>query len=309
MKTNVDFYDVDVESLFMDEGIDFRTEGKNISAGWLGVCCPFCGEQNHHLGVNLETKRYSCWVCSETGTLLKLIGVVCRTTYGQSHRVIDKYRGFHYEAQVRELSDAVIYPNHMHELSSKGHNYLTDRGFDSKEIEKKYHLQETTNMSKLIIGDDKFNFRHRIIIPIIMDREIVTYTGRDWTGKQDPRYKNAPLEAGTLATAECLYNLDSVVNDRMLIVEGPTDVWKLGDEAVATLGVKFSNSQVNRIVKKNLKKVVILFDENAEQAGCLLYDALYPFIDDIQVHIITDKDPGSLSSIEAHKLKWELLYN
>lgn len=301
-----DYSDVDVLSLFDAEAIDYKSQGKNISAGWIGVSCPFCGEQNYHCGVNLDSKRYSCWVCSQTGTLVKIIGVLLKLTYGQANSVIDEFRGFHYEAPVRELSEEVIMPSHLSDLTKIGKKYLTDRGFNAMEIAEKYHLQESNMFSKLTVKDNIWDFRWRIIIPIIMDREIITYTGRDFTNQQDPRYRNAPIEAGTMLTSECLYNIDTV-DDKILLVEGPTDVWKLGGEAVATLGVKFSHAQINRILKKNLKKVVILFDSGAEGAATLLAEALNPYVLDLKVFIVDGEDPGSMDINKAHKLKYDLL--
>jgi DNA primase len=300
------YSDVDVESLFSSEGVPFRTSGKNISAGWIGVNCPFCGEQNNHCGVNLDSKRYSCWVCSASGTLAKLVGVLLGLTYGQANKIIDGHRGFRYDAPIRELSKEVIMPSHMSELTKIGRTYLKRRGFDPDEIIKKYHLKETNMFSYLKIKDDTWDFRWRIIIPIIMEREIVTYTGRDFTNSIDPRYRNAPIEAGTMLTSECVYNLDSIT-DKALIVEGPTDVWKLGDEAIATLGVKFSHSQINKILQKELKKIVILFDAGAEGAARILADALNPYVRNLKVFIVQDMDPGSMDMIEAHKLKYDLL--
>lgn len=306
-KRYADYSDVDAKSLFIAEGIPFKEGGKNVSAGWVGVCCPFCGEQNFHLGVNLETKRYSCWVCTETGTLLKLVSVILGIPYSKAHDVLKPFRGHRYEAPIRELAPEIIYPTNVRALSSKGHEYLRKRGFDSEELEKKYHLQETNVLSELRLPDHTQPFKCRIIIPIIMDREIVSYTGRDWTGKQDPRYQNAPLEASTLHTSECLYNLDTV-RDRALIVEGPADVWKLGDETIGTLGVKFSHGQINRIIQKNLKRAVILFDDGAEAAAKSLYYTLAPFITDLKVYTTIDIDPGEMNPIEAKKLKYDLLY-
>lgn len=302
-----DYSDVDVESLFIKEGIDYRSGGKNISAGWLGVNCPFCGEQNNHCGVNLDSKRYSCWVCSQSGTIVKLVGVLLRIDYGKANRIIDDYRGFHYEAPVRELSPEVIMPSNLSKLSDIGRRYLKVRGFNSLETADKYQLQETGMFSYLKVKEQSWDFRWRIIIPIIMDREIVTYTGRDFTNKQDPRYRNAPIEAGTILTSECVYNIDTVT-DRALILEGPTDVWKMGNETIATLGVKFSHAQINRILKKNLKKCVILFDSGAEESARLLADALNPYIENLGVFIMEDgNDPGSLDFNAAHKLKYDLL--
>jgi DNA primase len=301
-----DYSDVDVQSLFTSEGIDFRTSGKNISAGWIGTNCPFCGEQSAHCGVNLDTKRYSSWVCSQTGTLAKLVAVLLKETYGGANKIIDGYRGFHYDAPVRELSEEVIMPSNLTDLTKLGKRYLEKRGFPIDHIVNKYRLQESGMNSYLEVNDQKLDFRWRIIIPIIMDREIVTYTARDFIGERDPRYRNAPIEAGTILTSECVYNIDTLT-DRALIVEGPTDVWKLGDESIATLGVKFSHKQINRIIKKKLKKAVILFDTGAESAARLLANVLNPYIPDLQVFIVEDQDPGSMNINEAHKLKYDLL--
>lgn len=301
-----DYSDVDIQSLFTTEGIDYRTAGKNISRGWVGVNCPFCGEQNNHCGVNLDTKRYSCWVCSQSGTLVKLVAVYLNLDYKQANIIIDDYRGFRYDAPVRELSEQIILPTHITSLTKQGRKYLFERGFDPDYIIDKYKVRESNLFSRIVKGEVSWDFKCRIYIPIIMDREIKTYTGRDWTGKQDPRYRNAPLEVSTMETSECVYNIDTVV-DRALIVEGPTDVWKLGDEAIATLGVKFSHAQINRILKKNLKKAVILFDSSAEQAASLLADTLCPFIQDLSVYTLKDQDPGSMSFVDAHKLKYDLL--
>lgn len=302
-----DYSDIDVQTMFLDENIPFRTRGKNISAGWIGVNCPFCGEQNNHCGVNLDSKRYSCWVCSETGTILKLIAVILNITYAEAHRVLDNYRGFYYEAPVRELSDKVIYPSNMTELSDYGLDYLESRGFDPFFIEEQYRLKETRGNSVLKIKDMEWRFKCRIIIPIIMNREVVSYTGRDWTGKQDPRYQNAPLEAGIIPMTECVYNIDSI-KDRALIVEGATDVWKLGPGSMATLGVKFSHEQIRRIVNLNLKKAAILFDAGAMAQAKLLAEALGPFIPDLKAYFMEDDlDPGKLDSLEARKLRMDLI--
>ena len=302
-----DYSDVDVEGLFTAESIDYKTSGKNISAGWIGTNCPFCGEQNYHCGVNLDSKRYSCWVCSASGTILKLVAVKIKTTYAVGNKIIDKHRGFRYEAPVRTLSPEVILPSHLSPLGKQGRTYLENRGFNADEIEEKYLLQQSNIFSNLKIDNHVWDFKCRIFIPVIIDHEIVTYTGRDWTDQQDPKYQNAPIEAGTILTSECVYNIDSVV-DKALIVEGPTDVWKLGDEAIATLGVKFSHAQIKRIIDKRPKVTAILFDQAAEQSAGLLASALNPFLRNLSVYIVEEQDPGSMNMVDAHKLKYDLLY-
>jgi hypothetical protein len=55
-----------------DKNISYSTSGKNVSSGWIGISCPFCGDSSNHLGINLESKVFSCWKCGEKGNFIKL---------------------------------------------------------------------------------------------------------------------------------------------------------------------------------------------------------------------------------------------
>jgi hypothetical protein len=42
---------------------------------------------------------------------------------------------------------------------------------------------------------------------------------------------------------ETLYNLDNAKDGTAIVVEGPIDVWRIGDGAVATFGVIYTQKQ------------------------------------------------------------------
>jgi hypothetical protein len=89
-----------------------------------------------------------------------------------------------------------------------------------------------------------------------------------------------------------LYNLDSV-RKTVVIVEGVTDVWRIGDGAVATFGTQYTKAQLALLI--GIKRAFVMFDAEAEEEGSrLAYDlsAIVPFVDIINLR---EGDPASLS--------------
>lgn len=306
-KTTGNYSDVDLEGFLDHHGINYRTSGKNIGSEWMGICCPFCGESGYHCGIHLDHKLFSCWVCAESGTFLRLITCLLNCSWKEALTALDPFRGHFVERKPLELAKEVIFPTRMTKLTRSGRKYLSNRGFDPDELIEKYNLMETGMLSKLEIDNKSWDFKNRIIIPIIMDNQIISYTARDWTDVSSTRYKNAPTEAGTFPMTECLYNLDNARGRSVILVEGPTDVWRMGDFCIGMMGVKFSTEQIQRLVEWRFEKIVILFDKDAEKTARKLASTLRPFIEDISVFTLQDGDPGSLSIEEVTKLKFQLL--
>ena len=64
---------LDVFSLLDGIGVNYVTSGKNVTEGWVELNCIFCYFNGHHLGVNLSSKMFSCWICRESGSIFKLV--------------------------------------------------------------------------------------------------------------------------------------------------------------------------------------------------------------------------------------------
>jgi len=59
---------IDIISLFENNDIEFYSSGKNNSRGWVELNCPFCGnDPSFHLGVNLSSGIFHCWICGAKG--------------------------------------------------------------------------------------------------------------------------------------------------------------------------------------------------------------------------------------------------
>lgn len=170
-------------------------------------------------------------------------------------------------------------------------NYLFNRNFFPDELIKRFDLYCCH-----LIGDFKF----RIIVPIYQKYELVAYVGRDVTGKSEMKYKNSPIEESKIPVKECLYNLDTI-KDRAIIVEGVTDVWRLGNECVATFGTQYTKAQVSLL--SGLKKAFVLYDADASKQAEKLGNDLSSIVDSVEVLTLDSGDPADLSPTEALKLK------
>jgi len=148
-------------------------------------------------------------------------------------------------------------------------------------------------------------FKYRIIIPVYYKGELCTLVGRDVTGKAEEKYLNYPNHLSTTNIKSLLYNIDNAKKKKLIIVEGPADVWRLGDGAVATFGIKWTTQQVKLIAMGGYEQVFIMYDNEklAQVAANGLAEELSVFIKDVNVlHAEWVKDPGELSQERADVL-------
>ena len=287
----------DIINYLEDNGIDYSTEGKNVSAGWINIKCPFCEDTSNHCGVNLDSKLFSCWVCGEKGGPYKLIRAIDGSRYDTIQTTLKKYQDYTIPVEDEDYSertDKIKMPKGVMVSATQRHlKYLKKRNFDSEYIVRKY---------KLLFGGPYGDFRHRIIIPYFKDDRLVTMTGRTIINA-DPPYYNLPTRKSILDTKETLYNIDTVTKNYAIIVEGPLDVWRIGDGCIATSGTKYTSEQLTVLRKKHLKRLFILFDHTAYSEAQRLSKQVSLFIDHVEIIRLSHGDPAELTNEEARHLK------
>ena len=106
--------------------------------------------------------------------------------------------------------------------------------------------------------------------------------------------------------------MDKALGHSVVIVEGITDVWRLGPGAVATFGIEWTNEQA--LLLKNFARVFVMYDFEEEQAeeqayklgvtlsglGGVSVEKLY-----VPGH---DGDPGDLTNEKARSLMGQLFH-
>jgi len=265
----------------------------------------YCEDQSNHLGINPDTNGINCWRCPAKGTVINLVMKIEGISYYRAisvlknftHRELNNRERSFDPTRLSEDSRQVKLPSHIQTSFEHYHaEYLLGRGFDPDSLTKHYKLQYTNPLS---------DYRMRIVVPITMHRRLVSFTTRDVTGKAHIPWVHGKPDHVILSPKECLYNIDSVT-DTALVVEGASDVWRLGDGTVATFGDKYTVEQV-RLLQK-VKRAFILFDTESnaqENASKLAYD-LSGFVSDVHIYQLDQGDPGELLEDDVKAIRTEI---
>jgi len=277
--------------------IEYHTRGKNVTRGWTNINCPFpqCDDPSWHCGISPQ-KLFNCYICSEKGDVVKLVKQIENCSWYQAKNIIEQFsedltvdlkkEDIRYSSKIDHLNLPKIslsLPCLIHK------NYLIKRNFDPDYLTKKYKLRFCYN-----IGEWKF----RIIIPFYFDNKLITWSGLDVSGKAEIKYKHLSNEKSIVPIKKTLYNIDSISEgDSIIIVEGITDVWRLGEPAIATMGIQYTQEQVEMILNKKPSKVIVLFDseDKAIKQAERLANQLSLFISDVNVIELDEGDPCDLS--------------
>lgn len=284
-----------------DYNIEYWTEGENVSRGWVNVTCPFCDDHSNHGGFNPYQDYYSCWRCG-WHPLEKAIQELLNISYHEAQKIKKEYNTNITKVTLknkreRNKKSVVSFPAGTGSIQKVHKDYLIKRNFDPDEIAKKWDVKGT-----LHLGD----FKWRLIIPIYFKGQLVSYTSRDITGKQEPRYKTALPEEEVMFHKDIVYGLKGE-SERGIIVEGPLDVWRMRENTVCTFGTQFSNKQI-KCITDHFQEVFILFDPDAIDKAEKLGRELS--MQGCEVIVIShDKgcDPGDLSQDDADYLRKELI--
>lgn len=283
--------------------ITYWEEGPNVSAGWINIQCPFCGDSSNHFGFNPFNSSCRCWRCGNhwlDETIKKLLNVTTK----EAKEIIKEYsvnsitRALNKKEIVRPKE--LIWPVGMIDFSERHKKYLESRNFDPEKLIRQWDLKATGHL-----GPYKF----RIIAPIIIDAVPISYQGRDITGIAELRYKTCEPEDEVIFHKGIVYGADLIQNRKTIIVEGVVDAWRMGPGTVCTFGTKYTREQVIFLHKK-IDEAFILFDSDdsqaQENADRLCWDLSIIGVKSTRVEL--DKgDPGDLKQDDADRIKKELL--
>lgn len=289
--------------------IPHTTEGNRARRGWVQISCPFCGggERGWDLGISLIDGRCSCWRCRGKH-VVQVIRALLRCSAEEAEKIYKQHlvrTVIHDDrpAVQTPVSTSLKLPSGCEPLCGldRHKNYLLRRNFDPDLLERFYGLRGTGPT-----GD----YKHRIIAPITLDGRLVSYQGRDITGKveKDRRYKACAMKDEIIHHKKILYGLDLATGTSCVVVEGITDKWRLGPGAVATFGTGFKEEQA-ALLYKRFRRIFVLFDPEpqaqavAQQLGDFLAnmgrEVVFPDLE-------TDLDPGDLSQDDANAVMREL---
>ena len=296
---------------FLDEyGIAYKTSGKNIGAGWIGIeTCPFCTGGGYHFAVNARSKTSNCWICGETSNAVNLVKAFLDCSTREAFDNIKQFDSddMDWIPEPDHTGAEVIWPDGVIKgLSKPAKQYLLDRNFPADVLQQQFKLRSTQNGSTLYVEDREWDFSNRIMIPVFMHRKLQCYLARDFTGHGEPKYMNSPVVASITSPHQCIYNYDTLTG-KVIFVEGCTDTWRMGAKVGAFLGITYTKAQIMALIGKGITEATILFDPGAEERAQKLSHALTSVIDTVRIAYLEGSDPGDLSVDDALKIKYQLI--
>ncbi|MBM4005803.1 MAG: hypothetical protein FJ295_21375 [Planctomycetes bacterium] len=263
-----------------------------ISSGeYYCVSCPDCRDTRKRLWIN------HTWGVRDPETdddhlyLIHCFNESCFRTRERQERLYDKLFPFNYNARMRlceltmaatsnepvsvEPVTATLPEPHLSitdPACQAACDYLASRGFDPDEIAKWWGVGFVFESP---VGH--YTLRQRLLIPIYtltpnLDRApehvLAGWQARAITdfANDGPKY----LSMAGMRKSHVLYGLPEAVatTSPIIIVEGVTDAWRFGSNAVATLGKSISPAQVQLLLRHfRGRPIGVMYDADAVMEG------------------------------------------
>lgn len=253
---------VDWKTILDDLGVPCYDSGKNVAPGCISIQCPFCDDHSNHGNLSVEKGNYRCWRCNG-GNPIQAVALAAHIPWKSAKELVVRHShgvaSPNYKARPTTCGvESITLPGTK--ISEPHIKYLEGRGFDPEELEFYHNILGTTDIGTW----NGIDFRYRVIIPVFdVDGNLCTFQGRDYTGRQELRYKCCPVDMAVTHHKHLLYGAELARNrDRIVVVEGVFDQWRMGPGAVATFGTSLTREQVNLLT--NWKEVILLFDPEPE---------------------------------------------
>lgn len=286
----------DVRQYLNDKGIPFYKEGRNVTSGWIELNCPFCRyispDPSHHLGISSKN-LCNCWRCGPH-SIIDLIKEYEDCNFFEAKEIVKQYQThvLVQEESKPKFTGTVQLPKEIDwTYKDQMLSYLRSRRFPDSIVEK-YQLAPCGRH-----GD----FRFKIIIPVIVNEELVTFTSRDYTGKSELKKKHLP----GIDIKQFLYNVDNYTGGKLFIFEGPPAVWRVGDNSVATFGTIVTDNQILAIVNLNPSETLICFDMEpvAQKQAAQLQLRLSHYLNNVYNIELPITDPDMLTKEQVQELR------
>jgi DNA primase len=278
---------------------------ENPTKGQFSFDCPVCsaekdmpeGDGKGNFELNLNKNAYHCWACGGT-----------HNTHGSIGKLITKFGRKEHKNKVKKLginlSETKLTPKAVDELREVKlpEEFIPFEGTNPNSLPYKEawkYLTKQRNLTQDIIFKHKMGYTtegeyaSRIIVPSYdKDGKLNYFTGRAWSPRKKPKYKNPDLPREEVIFNEKLINWDSTI----YIVEGPFDHIVVYN-SIPMLGKDLHPKLFDSLMKKANSWVVVLLDDDAWDRAKQIYSQLNVGRLYNKVKIIKMKDGYDISQV------------
>ena len=271
--------------------------------------CPFCKnppDTHFNGGFNMVSPHFNCWRCG-THSWYEAFSLLTNIPINQVSNFVKDYKYITNEKPKQKAKGSNLNLPGFH-LNENERKYLESRGYEVDYLINKFHIRG---------GGIAGEWSYRILLPIYYKRVLVSWTGRSILSREEidryniPRYKNLSIEQSVINPKEIFFNLDNSTKDKVILVEGPFDCLKMGNDCICSLGTSMTREQ-ELFLKQKYKKIFICFDnepsaqEKARKVGKNLA-AIGMSVEVVNIcEPFNKNDPGELSYEEVATIKLEL---
>lgn len=264
--------------------------------GWVQFDCPFCEKDTsqYHMGYSLEGNYVNCYKCGYH-TLVSTLMEITGKSYQDCIKIL---KGLEIESfNIPAVQSKLVIPDGVGELKRVHKKYLRSRNFDVKDIQRIWQIGGIGMHASLA---------WRIFIPIFYQGQIVSWTTRSISPDNHKRYLTAPKEHEAIPAKTLLYGED-YAQHAVIVCEGPLDVWRIGPGAVATMGMDYSQAQVEKIVKYPKRAICFDNEPEAQRRAQRLCNDISSFSGETFNVVLDGKDAAESSDKAIWKLRRFLL--
>lgn len=283
--------------LLTELGVPYRTEGhQHCRPGWTQIDCPDCSPDSHHfrLGYNMEKGYFSCWSCGFRPTASTLMEVT-QLPWPKVKELLDNVH--HVKATHVKPRGKLVLPSGLGPLHKSHRRYLERRGFDPDHLAERWGIQGIALSAKL---------SWRIFLPITHGGEVVSWTTRSINPDAGRRYISAGANEERIPHRSILFGED-FVRHAVIVTEGPFDAIRIGPGAVATMGLGYGRSQLQRISRYPVRVVCFDAEKAAQKRAGKLCRELQGFPGQTFRVVLSGKDPADSPEREIIELRRRFL--
>lgn len=299
-------YERVIIDILSESGIEFWTEGKNVSVDTVNVNCPFCTmggplgpDPSNHCGIFKDTLKFNCWRCGKKGSFAFLVAVLTNTKLEYCERLIQDMGVFLEEDPVSQVQKMLRREELSTSKEEKNEFLGLPRQFEEVTEDIDFPLIDDYLERRDLYIEDLIEhgcgicrtgeYMNRLVIPIYQETKLVAFQAADLTGRATIKYKTSDT------TMDYLYGLDDIQEGGLMVLtEGVLDAWRVREHVVCTFGASLTDGQRTKIIDSQIEQLVFGWDGDAYWKAMREADYLRPFIPEVYVlQLPVNEDPDT----------------